>query len=163
MLAKSAASSSLASGFTCDHQGGKGGGLSQPQFAAAGQFKEREQCRQHFPRLGGRTDDVVPARPRPQLEHGADGSNGAVDVQGARQIRASGIEDLVTIFVVPPSFEVLEARLRGRNTDSEAAIERRLDVARDEMEERAAYDHVVVNGELEDAVSEIRRILERRN
>ena len=55
-----------------------------------------------------------------------------IDVQGARKVRQSGIET-TAIFVMPPSFAVLEQRLRGRSKDSEAAIQRRLQVARDEV------------------------------
>ena len=56
-----------------------------------------------------------------------------IDVQGARQVRSSGIET-VGIFVLPPSAEILEQRLRGRSKDSEAAIRRRLEMASREVE-----------------------------
>src|SRR3954469_1482206 len=55
-----------------------------------------------------------------------------IDVQGARKVRAQGLETR-TVFVMPPSFAALEKRLRGRSKDSEAAIQRRLAVARDEV------------------------------
>ncbi len=61
-----------------------------------------------------------------------------IDVQGARQVRARGLA-ATTVFVMPPSFEVLEQRLRGRSKDSEAAIQRRLQVAREEV---AAFSRV---------------------
>ena len=77
-----------------------------------------------------------------------------IDVQGARQVRAQ-VADAVGIFVLPPSFEVLEARLRGRSCDAEPAIRRRLETARSEVSAVAEYDYVVVNGELERAVGEI--------
>ena len=70
-----------------------------------------------------------------------------IDVQGARKVRARGIET-TAIFVMPPSFEVLEQRLRGRSKDSEEAIQRRLQVAREEVASFAEYDFVVVNDEL---------------
>src|SRR5207237_5066529 len=54
-----------------------------------------------------------------------------IDVQGARKVRRRGIETKA-VFVMPPSFQVLEQRLRGRSKDSEEAIQRRLQVARDE-------------------------------
>ena len=54
------------------------------------------------------------------------------------------------IFVLPPSFEVLEQRLRGRSKDSEEQIQRRLAVARREVAEYAQYDYVVINDELDD-------------
>ena len=81
-----------------------------------------------------------------------------IDVQGARKVRARGIET-TAIFVMPPSFEVLEQRLRGRSKDSEAAIQRRLQVARDEVAAFVEYDFVVVNDELTAAVDRLRSIV----
>ena len=77
-----------------------------------------------------------------------------IDVQGARQVRARA-RDAVGIFVLPPSFAVLESRLRGRSNDSEAAIARRLQTARTEVTAVEEYDYVVVNGELEQTVAEM--------
>ncbi len=84
-----------------------------------------------------------------------------IDVQGAKQIRESGISELTTIFIEPPSLEVLEARLTGRSTDSADAVSRRLGIARDELAEKGDYDHVVVNDEIDKAVHGILRILDR--
>jgi guanylate kinase len=81
-----------------------------------------------------------------------------IDVQGARQVRRRGLE-ATTIFVMPPSAEVLEYRLRGRSKDSEAAIQRRLDVARSEVASFREYDYVVVNDELATAVERLRGIV----
>jgi len=81
-----------------------------------------------------------------------------IDVQGARQVRSRGIES-IGIFVLPPSPEVLEQRLRGRSKDSEAAIQKRLEVARREVGEFAAYEYVVVNDELDAAVERLRGIV----
>ena len=81
-----------------------------------------------------------------------------IDVQGARQVRQRGIET-TAIFVMPPSFEVLEQRLRGRSKDSEAAIQRRLQVAREEVAAFAEYDFVVVNDEVTAAVDRLRSIV----
>ncbi len=74
-----------------------------------------------------------------------------IDVQGARQVRLRGF-DSVGIFVLPPSFEMLEQRLRRRSKDSEAAIARRLEVARAEVGAVAEYDYVVINDEVDAAV-----------
>ena len=74
-----------------------------------------------------------------------------LDVEGARQVRAHA-PGLLLIFVEPPSFEVLEARLRGRGTEDAATIARRLGVARREMDERGWFDRVVVNDDLQRAV-----------
>jgi guanylate kinase len=81
-----------------------------------------------------------------------------IDVQGARQVRQSGVA-VVGIFVLPPSADILERRLRGRSKDSEEQILRRLDVARQEVGEYASYDYVVVNDELETAVERLRSIV----
>jgi guanylate kinase len=81
-----------------------------------------------------------------------------IDVQGARKVRRAGIE-ATAIFVMPPSFEVLEKRLRGRSKDSEAAIARRLQVARDEVAAFSEYDFVVLNDELTAAVDRLRSIV----
>ncbi len=81
-----------------------------------------------------------------------------IDVQGARKVRSRGLET-VSIFVLPPSFETLERRLRGRSKDSEEAIRRRLATARAEIDAVVAYDYVVVNDELEACVDRIRAIV----
>jgi guanylate kinase len=81
-----------------------------------------------------------------------------IDVQGAGQVRATGIT-LVTVFVLPPSFDVLEQRLRGRGKDSDAAIRRRLDTARAEVASYDEYDYVVVNDDLDACVMAMRSII----
>ena len=81
-----------------------------------------------------------------------------IDVQGARQVRARGL-DTSAVFVMPPSLEVLEQRLRGRSKDSEADIQRRLQVARDEVAVFTEYDYFVVNDELAAAVDRLRSIV----
>jgi guanylate kinase len=82
-----------------------------------------------------------------------------IDVQGARQVRRSGFEH-VKVFVLPPSFDVLCARLRDRSKDSDAQIERRLEVARQEVGAVDEYDYVVINDELEPAVRRLQVIVE---
>jgi len=86
-----------------------------------------------------------------------------IDVQGAAQLREkagrSGLP-LVTIFLEPPSWEELEQRLSGRGDTQPEVMERRLQVARSEMEQAVHYDHRVVNDELEQTVSTIRRLLD---
>jgi guanylate kinase len=81
-----------------------------------------------------------------------------IDVQGARQVRSSGVP-ATTVFVMPPSLAVLEQRLRGRSKDVEASIQRRLSVARDEVASFTEYDFVVVNDELTAAVDRLRSIV----
>ncbi len=81
-----------------------------------------------------------------------------IDVQGARQVRSRGLET-VGIFVLPPSSEVLEQRLRGRSKDSEEQIRRRLVVACSEVGEYTQYEYVVINDELDAAVDRLRAIV----
>lgn len=81
-----------------------------------------------------------------------------IDVQGARQVRVR-CPGTVGVFVLPPSFAVLERRLRGRSKDTEEAIQRRLQTARDEVAAFTEYDYVVVNDELEACVDRVRAIV----
>jgi guanylate kinase len=81
-----------------------------------------------------------------------------IDVQGARQVRVR-CHGTVGIFVLPPSYAVLEQRLRGRSKDSEEAMQRRLQTARDEVAAFSEYDYVVVNDELEACVERLRAIV----
>jgi guanylate kinase len=81
-----------------------------------------------------------------------------IDVQGARQVRLR-CRDTVGVFVLPPSFEVLEQRLRGRSKDPEAAMQRRLHTARNEVAAFVEYDYVIVNDELEACVERMKAIV----
>jgi len=81
-----------------------------------------------------------------------------IDVQGARQVRDRGLPN-VAIFVLPPSYPVLERRLRGRSQDSEPAMRRRLETARHEVGAFVEYDYVVVNDDLAHAVDRLRAIV----
>ena len=81
-----------------------------------------------------------------------------IDVQGAKQVKASGV-DHTSIFVLPPSFEILERRLRGRSADSEADMQRRLATARAEAGCYVDYDYVVINDRLEPTVVRLQEII----
>ena len=81
-----------------------------------------------------------------------------IDVQGARQVKGRGM-DHTAIFVMPPSFHVLEQRLRGRSKDSEEQMQRRLDTARSEASSYVDYDYVVVNDDLEPTVVRLQEII----
>jgi guanylate kinase len=82
-----------------------------------------------------------------------------IDVQGARKVRNASFEH-VGIFVLPPSFEVLEDRLRRRSKDSEVQIQRRLAVAQQEVAAVAEYEYVVINDDVDSAVARLRAIVE---
>ena len=77
-----------------------------------------------------------------------------IDWQGARQVRES-MPECVTIFILPPSLEELERRLRDRRTDSADVIERRLRDALGDMGHWDEFDHVIINDDLDQAVSDL--------
>ena len=81
-----------------------------------------------------------------------------LDVQGAAQVRQK-IPDAVTVFILPPSYEVLQQRLRGRAKDDEAVVKRRLAVAIDELRHYREYDYVLVNDRLEECVKELKGVI----
>ena len=84
-----------------------------------------------------------------------------IEVKGAANIIAK-YPDCLSVFLMPPSVDELENRLRGRGTESEESIAGRLKIARDEMERRSQYKFVVVNDVLEDAVKQIYDIINNR-
>ncbi|MGH7804496.1 MAG: guanylate kinase [Candidatus Binatia bacterium] len=81
-----------------------------------------------------------------------------IDVQGARQMKERYPES-VAVFVLPPSVEELERRLRGRGTDPDEVIRRRLERAKEEMKEAPVYDHRIVNREVSASVREFAEIV----
>jgi len=83
-----------------------------------------------------------------------------IDIEGARKIRAAYPQDAVTIFVLPPSFEELEARLRRRGTETAAAIEGRLRRAVDETSAYPEYDYLIINADRDDSLSRLRAVVE---
>jgi guanylate kinase len=81
-----------------------------------------------------------------------------VDVQGAAQVRKA-VPDSIAVFVLPPSFQELEARLRGRNLDEEEVIRRRLETAGREIQYYRDYDFVIINRDLGEAARELEAIV----
>lgn len=81
-----------------------------------------------------------------------------IELQGARQVRAS-MPEAKQIFIAPPTPETLRERLIGRGTDSPEAIERRLQVAEEELAAQDEFEHVVVNDTVEQAVDELDQII----
>ncbi len=82
-----------------------------------------------------------------------------VDWQGAQQLRASAGDDVVSVFILPPSQTELERRLRGRGQDSDDVVRARMARASAEMSHWGEYDYVVVNRELSAATAQVRAIL----
>ncbi len=101
------------------------------------------------------------ATSRSQVEkHLADGHNVVLEIdwQGARQVRES-MPECITIFILPPSLEELERRLRDRRTDSAEVIDRRLRDALSDMGHWDEFDHVIINDKLERAVTDLEDVL----
>ncbi len=101
----------------------------------------------------------------PQLARGKDVLL-EIDWQGARQVREK-VSDAIGIFILPPSVEALDQRMRKRAQDSEATIARRLAAARDEMSHFGEFDYVIVNDDFETALDELSAVFKasrlRRN
>lgn len=75
-----------------------------------------------------------------------------IDVQGARQVRTA-MPESVHVYVLPPSVDALETRLRARGTDSDEVVRRRMALAADQLRGAAGYDYLVVNDDLEAATA----------
>jgi guanylate kinase len=83
-----------------------------------------------------------------------------IDVQGAEAVRAAfGFESVVSVFILPPSFEVLRARLSARMTERQEEFEIRLANARGEVEQYRHFDYVVLNDEVERAAAQLSGIV----
>jgi guanylate kinase len=127
--------------------------VTRPRFeamAAAGEFLEWADV---FGNLYGTSE----ADTRRMLGAGEDVVL-VIDVQGARKLRRRGVE-AISVFMMPPSYAALEQRLRGRSKDSEEAIQRRLEVAREEVASFDEYDFIVINDELPWAADRLRAIV----
>jgi guanylate kinase len=84
-----------------------------------------------------------------------------IDWQGARQVRKT-YPECVSVFILPPSREELERRLRTRAADSARTIARRLDESREEISHASDFDYIVVNDEFADALADLRAIVTSR-
>ena len=86
-----------------------------------------------------------------------------IEINGAKQVIAKTMgPGLVTIFLMPPSFEALEARIRKRKTEPEAIIQERLEKAKREMNLHHDYQYLVINDHLERAAEQIKQIIKER-
>jgi guanylate kinase len=81
-----------------------------------------------------------------------------IDWQGAQQIRRL-MKDVVSLFILPPSMEVLASRLKGRGQDSAEAVERRLTAAREEISHVGEYDYVIINEDFDRAALDLASIV----
>jgi guanylate kinase len=109
-----------------------------------------------------RVHDNYYATPRAKVEEELAAGNDIlfdIDYQGTLQLYEKCRDDMVTVFILPPSIKELRARLERRAQDSRGTIERRLKNARVEMEHYNEYDYVLVNEDLENSVQRVRSIL----
>ena len=83
-----------------------------------------------------------------------------LDVQGALQIEKV-FPDAISVFIMPPSFKELEKRLRARNSDTDEDIERRINIAKEEIKYKDRYDYIVVNDDIDRCTNEIRKLIIR--
>lgn len=130
--------------------------ISRPEFErliAAGEFVEHADV---FGNYYGTRRSVVEA----SLAAGRDLILD-IDWQGARQVRER-LPEAVQVFILPPSRAELERRLRGRGTDSEEAIARRLAESTIEMSHWRQFDHVIVNRDFDQALAELEAVFEGR-
>lgn len=82
-----------------------------------------------------------------------------IDWQGTQQLAQSAREDLVSVFILPPSTRELEQRLKSRAQDSAEVVAQRMAKAADEMSHWAEYDYIIVNHEIDASVAQVRAIL----
>lgn len=82
-----------------------------------------------------------------------------IDWQGAQQLERNALNDLVRVFILPPSWRELESRLRNRASDTEEVVARRMAQADTEMSHWAEYDYVIVNRDREEALGQVQAIL----
>ena len=85
-----------------------------------------------------------------------------IEVQGGLQIKEK-IKDSVLIFILPPSLEILEERLRGRGSDSDEMIENRLKIALDEIKISSKYDYTLINNDINNAVDKLKMIIDEEH
>ena len=81
-----------------------------------------------------------------------------IDTKGALNVKKI-MPDAILIFILPPSLDVLEARLRGRNTETEESIQKRLNSIKLEMENSNMFDYKIINDDVQNAVKQLERIM----
>ena len=100
--------------------------------------------------------------PRPAVEAALDSGRDMlfdIDWQGTQQLKEKGREDLVTVFILPPSTRDLERRLISRAQDSHEVVARRMAKAADEMSHWAEYDYAIINKDIATSLNQLKSIL----
>lgn len=130
-------------------------------YVTAQEFQEKIDCGEMLEWAdihGGLQRSGTPAEPVRQAREEGRPVLVEVDLIGARNI-AQLIPEAETVFLAPPSWEVLVERLTGRGTESRDVIDRRLETAREELAAKSEFKHIVVNENVEDAVAAIKAVL----
>jgi guanylate kinase len=130
--------------------------LDEAEFLAR---VDRGEFLEHVEYVSGHRYGTLRSEVERILEHGRSCIL-ELETQGARRVKRD-LPESVTIFVEAPSYEELDRRLRERATESTGEIEERLDLARRQTAEAPDFDYRVVNADLESAVAELARLLER--
>jgi guanylate kinase len=129
--------------------------VDRPTFErmiAAGAFLEWAEV--HGNLYGTSLSEIDRARTTP----GCHGMLFDIDYQGARQIRAK-VPEVVGVFILPPSMDELERRLRGRASETEDVVQRRFAVAKQEIEHYALFDYIIVNDKVDVAFDHLRAVV----
>ncbi len=128
-------------------------------FVTKDEFKRKIQAREflEYAEVFDNYYGTLRSQVESLLEQGADVIL-EIDWQGARQVRAA-LPECHSIFILPPSGKELERRLRGRATDTDAVIERRLRDARSDMAHWQEFDYVVVNDDFERALDDLEAVV----
>ena len=82
-----------------------------------------------------------------------------IDWQGTQQLKAKARDDLISVFILPPSYRELETRLKKRNQDSDMEVAKRMSKAADELSHYAEYDYIIINHDLNESVRLVHAIL----
>ena len=82
-----------------------------------------------------------------------------IEVNGAKNIK-NIYNDSILIYILPPSLEELEERLRGRNTEDEETIKNRMNITKEELKEINIYDYAIINDDLEEAIEKVKNIIQ---
>lgn len=120
------------------------------EMVEAGDFAEWAEVHANFYGTSRRVLDVMLSKGRDVILD--------IDTQGAKQIKAK-YPAAVFIFIMPPSLDILEERLRNRKSDSEDEIKRRMQRSRDEIRDYALYDYLIINRDFDRALTELRSVV----
>lgn len=128
-------------------------------FVSQPEFEEKIDCGEmlEYARYGSNYYGTPAGPVRKLLEEGKTVIL-IIEVQGAGNVKRM-FPEACNIFIIPPSFEILEKRLRGRGTDDDESIIKRLDIAKDELARAVEFDYIVENDVLEEAVEDIITII----